>query len=145
MKAFANSVRIVVAVGFYMLWSLQHLYIAVTGHPQLYESFFAASYIPLYFDAWRTVGLPLFPWISLIVVVFEYALAVMMLGRDQVARLGQWAGVLWKLLLAPTPWGYANLILAGVHLWLATRWFGHSALPWARRSRHTARGSGAHG
>lgn len=129
MKTFANILRIVIAVGLYMLWALQHLYLAISGNAQVYESFFDASYLPVYTWAWRTIGEPLFPWIAVLVVAFEYALGFMMLSRGQTARLGQWAGFVWNLLLVPFPWGYANVILAAAHLWLATRTFKRSIIP----------------
>lgn len=124
----AQIIRVVVAVGFYLLWALQHLYLAITQNSQLYDSFFAASYLPLYPWLWHTLGKPLFPWIGLLVVVFEYTLGLMMLSRRPWAKWGQLGGLIWNLLLAPFPWGWANLILVGLHAWLYAGNFEHSVL-----------------
>lgn len=123
-----QTIRIIVAVGFYLLWSLQHLYIAISGNTTLYENFFAASYFPFYSWAWEHLGAPLFPWVALGVVVFEYALGLMMLSREPWARWGQLGGMIWNLLLAPFPWGWTNLLLAGLHGWLYAQHFERSAL-----------------
>lgn len=43
----AQILRALIAVGFCLGWSLQHLYLGLSGNPELYGSFFA-SYFPFY-------------------------------------------------------------------------------------------------
>lgn len=122
----ANVLRVVVAVGFYLIWASQHVYLALGGNAEPYGNFFGAAYPPVYAWAWEALGEPLFPWSALLVVALEVAAGLAMLARGRTARLGQLAGLGWNLLLAPTPWGGVNLALAALHGWLATRTFERS-------------------
>lgn len=135
----ANVSRTVVAVGCYLLWAAQHVYLAVSGNAEGYDRFFTAAYLPVYTCGWETLARPLFPWVVLLVVALEVAAGVTMLARGRTARLGQLAGFVWNLLLAPTPWSYANLILSAAHLWRATRTFERSVWPFPRREGEPGR------
>lgn len=43
----ANVSRTVVAVGCYLLWAAQHVYLAVSGDAERYDRFFAAAHLRL--------------------------------------------------------------------------------------------------
>jgi hypothetical protein len=64
------------------------------------------------------------------IIVFELIVGLMMLSKGRTVRLGQAAGALWNLLLAPLlgPWGWTNLIMVALHGWLYTQTFDRSAL-----------------
>lgn len=68
-------------------------------------------------DAWVLPNL--LPLVSLL-VVFEMATGLAMLGRPRLAQFGQAAGCLFNLLLVPFFFGLGlpNLLLVALHLWL---------------------------
>jgi len=110
----------------YLGGGLFHLWAITSGRLDVYQAFDDAA-IGVYQASWSGLVEPALPWIVVPVIVWEWTLGVLMLGRGRAARLGQLGGAAWNLLLAPfdPPW-LGCVALAAVHLWLATRTFGRA-------------------
>jgi hypothetical protein len=126
---FAQALRVLLAVAFYLGGALVHAH-AILNDLTVYSWFGEQSFVPLYRDFWQGIVEPGLPWIVLPVIAFEFIVGLMMLDKGRTARLGQAAGALWNLLLAPLlgPWGWTNLIMTSLHGWLYTQTFDRSAL-----------------
>jgi hypothetical protein len=110
------------AIGlFYLIGGpLIHGYL-ITQQRELYVAVDDTAW-PVYQQLWTRLVLPnLTPLVALLVLFEMVAGALMLSKQRRLAQLGQIAGLLFNLLLAPFWFFYAipNLLLAAVHLWLA--------------------------
>ena len=121
----ANILRTFLAVVFYVGGGVLHLVLVVSGQHELYFAFDDATLLPFYSTVWEALVEPAVPWIVLPVILFEWAVALLMLAGGKRARAGNLAAVAWNVVLAPFGWwGWTNAILAVVHGWLASKDFG---------------------
>lgn len=133
----ARIVRVGLAVVAYLGGGVFHLVLLIRGDLEPYRLFGEFALIPAYGAAWESLVLPALPWIVLPVVAFEWAAGIMMLAAGRHARIGQVAGACWNLVLAPFGWwGWTNLLLAAVHIWLARYRFDTPAWAGLARAAH---------
>lgn len=111
----------VVLAGIYGIGAVIHAYFTLTD-PAVYEQFGQLALLDSYTHLWRTLVVPNLRLLLPLVVLFEAGVAVAVLGRGRIARVGNALGGLFQLALVPTgPWGPINLGLALVHGYLLGR------------------------
>jgi hypothetical protein len=117
----ARGLKTLLAVVFYIGGSMFHTW-ALSGNLGLYHTFDDQAPIPFLHQAWEALAQPALPWIVIPVIVFEFIVGLMMLGKGRTAKQGQLLGALWNLFLAGfDPWYWANLIMVALHGWLYTQ------------------------
>jgi hypothetical protein len=134
-----QMLRTVIAV-VYRGGGLFHLWAIGSGRLDLYRAFDDRA-IGVYQSFWSGFVEPALPWIVAPVIIGEWTLGMLMLGRGRAARLGQLGGAAWNLVLAPfdPPWT-GCVALTAVHLWLATHTFDRAA--WEVLGRTSERAAG---
>jgi hypothetical protein len=114
-----NLIRCIFSVIF-LAGGIMHIYL-ITSSPALYESFADFSFLEVYTSMWHSIILPnLSIWVS-VLIVFEFAVSILLLNRDPFARIGFILAAIFILFLVPFWWNggaIINIVFFIVVVWL---------------------------
>lgn len=122
LHSFANTARTVVGLGFVAA----AFYNTANGIADFtaYHDFAADSWLPGYAEAWANLVVPVLPMALVLLVLFELAVAALVLGSGREVRLGLGAATVFVLALVPANLEtLANIPLAAVLIALAIPWY----------------------
>ena len=105
--------------------------IIVLTNPDLYSGFADLSLLPLYQQLWVNLIIPNLQFMIGLVVMLEWLIAVLLLGKRFAVKLGSVIGGVFMVLLIPFWWsgaGILNLVFALILFWLATSEYPSSVL-----------------
>lgn len=118
LHSFANAARILVGLGFVAAAA----YNTANGLTDFtaYHDFAAGSWLPGYAEAWANLVVPVLPMALVLLVLFELAVAALVLGSGREVRLGLGAATVFVLALVPANAAtLVNIPLAAVLMALA--------------------------
>ena len=105
--------------------------IIVLTNPDLYSGFADLSLLPLYQQLWVNLIIPNLQFMIGLVVMLEWLIAVLLLGKRFAVKLGAFLGGVFMVLLTPFWWsggGAINLAFALILFWLTTSEYPSSVL-----------------
>lgn len=125
-----NTVRItrVLLGGLYVVGAVVHVFFTLFL-PDLYQVFADMALVAAYRDLWLSVVVPSLWFLLPAVILFEGGIALAIVWHGRVVTLATLAGAMFQLgLVLSGPWGFINLGLADIHLYLARFDFRHPAI-----------------
>ncbi len=115
----SNAIRILMGI-IYIFGAATNLIFALSN-PQIYADFAAFSIIPFYKTFWAEIVMPnVTTWI-LLVAAFEMVMALLILSKGKLVKIGLCGVIAFNLVLIPFWWfGWAliNLAMALVQMFL---------------------------
>lgn len=95
--------------------------VLITAAPQAYEGFADYAFFSFYTSLWNSIILPYLPLWIVLLILFEFAVSFLLLGKGKKPKIGLILAAFFCLVLVPFWWNggaIINIILLFVILWL---------------------------
>lgn len=118
--------------GFFLVGALANA-VMLFASPEIYRDFGAVSFLLLYKRLWQDVIDPYIQVFVSLVIVFELALAILLVGKNGWVKIGLSPGTVFMLFLVPFWWfggSLINLVFAAILLWLTRFSYPDSLMDW---------------
>jgi|GEM_PF-5696009 len=100
----------------YLLGAIAHVALGIAA-PSIYAEFADQALVAAYTTAWNAWVVPNLWLLQPLVIVFEAGVAIALLARGSVVRVGHVAGATFQAgLILSGPWGPVNAGLVALHL-----------------------------